>query len=287
MNNVILQNITPAEGETGVRSYHCTYYNSRLLGMKAHGYLEVTNKRVVFQALGFSPAGPSIIQSEVPMADISGINSYKGTFFSILHILGAFIVAFVIFSLVPVIMTLIQYAAEVPNNTWIGIIWALTILTFIPSFLLAYSSIWRIVLASASAAFLSTIAALSFLSNLAGSFLGGRSQGSTGWQVIVLVALLIYILICAINYARRPTFTLGIGSKGGSSTPINISGASGLGIFDVAAGKALTAEPAEQAEDMLKELGAIITDIQSMGDFGINKWKKIKGEARASVEQPI
>lgn len=286
MKNVILQNITPAEGETGVRSYHCTYYNSRLLGMKAQGYLEVTNKRVVFQALGFSPAGPSIIQSEVPMADISGINSYKGTFFSILHILGALIVAFVVFSLLPVIITLIQYAAEVPSSTWIGIIWALTILTFLPSFLLDYSSIWRVVLASASAAFLSTIAALSFLSNLAGSFLGSRSQGSTGWQVIILAGLMIYILICAINYARRPTFTLGIGSKGGSSTPINISGAGGLGIFDVAAGKALTAEPAKQAEEMLKELGAIITDIQSMGDIGINKWKNVRTETAALAEQP-
>jgi len=284
MKNFILQNITPAEGETGVRSYHCTYYNSRLLGMKAHGYLEVTNKRVVFQALGESHAGASIIQSEVPMADISGINSYKGTFFSILHILGALILAFIIFSLIPVIMTLIQYSAEVQNDTWIGIIWGLTILTFIPSFLLKYSSIWRVVLASASAAFLSTIAALSFLSDLAGSFLGSRSQGSTGWQVIVLAALVIYILICIINYARRPTFTLGIGSKGGSSTPINISGASGLGIFDVAAGKALTAEPAEQAEEMLEELGAVIMDIQSMGDFGITKWKKTQNVAQVTAE---
>jgi hypothetical protein len=284
MKNLILENITPAEGEAGVRSYHCTYYNSRLLGMKAHGYLEVTNKRVIFQALGESHAGSSIIQSEVPMADISGINSYKGTFFSILHILGALIVSFVVFSLIPVIMTLIQYSAEVQNDTWIGIIWGLTILTFIPSFLLKYSSIWRVVLASASAAFLSTIAALSFLSDLAGSFLGSRYQGSTGWQVIVLAGLVIYILICIINYARRPTFTLGIGSKGGSSTPINISGASGLGIFDVAAGKALTAEPAEQAEEMLEELGAVIMDIQSMGDFGINKWKKTQNVAQVTAE---
>jgi hypothetical protein len=284
MKNLILENITPAEGEAGVRSYHCTYYNSRLLGMKAHGYLEVTNKRVIFQALGESHAGASIIQSEVPMADISGINSYKGTFFSIMNFLGALIVAVIVYSLIPVIMTLIQYAAEVGTDTWIGIIWGLTILTVIPSFLLKYSSIWRVVLASASAAFLSTIAALSFLSDLAGSFLGSRSQGGTGWQVIVVAALVIYIFICIINYARRPTFTLGIGSKGGSSTPINISGASGLGIFDVAAGKALTAEPAEQAEEMLKELGAIIMDIQSMGDFGINKWKKTQNVTQVTAE---
>jgi hypothetical protein len=68
---------------------------------------------------------------------------------------------------------------------------------------------------------------------------------------------------------------LAICSKGGSSTPISISGASGIGIFNASAGKALNAEPADEAEPMLKELGAIIMDIQTLGDIGIAKWKNL------------
>ena len=81
----------------------------------------------------------------------------------------------------------------------------------------------------------------------------------------------IYGLFCIVWYSRRPTFSLAISSKGGSDTPISISGASGLGY--VSAGKALTAEPAPDAELMLQELGAVILDIQTLGDMGINKWK--------------
>lgn len=85
----------------------------------------------------------------------------------------------------------------------------------------------------------------------------------------------IYALFCIFWYARRPTFSLAISSKGGSDTPISISGASGLGLFSVSAGKALTAEPAADAELMLQELGAVILDIQMLGDMGINKWKTL------------
>jgi hypothetical protein len=44
--------------------------------------------------------------------------------------------------------------------------------------------------------------------------------------------------------------------------------------LNISAGKSLNAEPAEDAEEMLKELGALILDIQMLGDYGIDKWKK-------------
>jgi hypothetical protein len=98
-----------------------------------------------------------------------------------------------------------------------------------------------------------------------------------GWSVLVLIVALgaaIYTLISIFLYARRETISLAIGSKGGSNTPIAISGITGFGIFNTAAIKALSAEPAEHAEEMLKELGALITDVQTMGDFGVQKWTR-------------
>lgn len=263
-------NITPAEGEMSVRTYQCTRYNSRILGLKAVGYLSVSNKRVIFQALGDSNAGKSVIQSEVPIADVSGITSYKGTYFSIGHLLGALIVAGVVFSVLPTVFTLLANSGDMTYDAFKGLVWVCAILSAIGSFFVPNKNIWRTVLAAASAGILSTLATSSLFQGILGGLMGRRSSGL---EILVVAGLAIYTLICVGSYARRPTFSLSVGSKGGSSTPINISGATGIGIFDVAAGKALTAEPGEEAETLLKELGAVVLDIQMMGDFGINKWK--------------
>ena len=56
-------NVVPAEGESTVRTYHCTYYREKALGLKSGGFLGVTNNRVIFQAAGDTPSGRSVIQS--------------------------------------------------------------------------------------------------------------------------------------------------------------------------------------------------------------------------------
>ncbi len=259
--NLLRKNVTPAEGEINVRAYRCTYYHSRLLGLKATGYLAVTNKRVIFQAIGESSAGPSIIQSEVPIEDISGINSYKGTYFSFGYLFGAFLVAWFVFSLTSALLMIIA-GFGMDYDIFQGMVWVLTVFAAVGSFFVPKELIWRTVLASASAGALSALVGRSFFDSRSG-----------GLEILVIMGLAIYTLVCVVFYARRPTFSLSVASKGGSSTPINISGATGFGIFDVAAGKALTAEPAEEAAIMLKELGAVVLDIQTLGDLAINKWK--------------
>ena len=153
-------------------------------------------------------------------------------------------------------------------STFRAIGWILGLGMLSLSVILPVASIWRTVVASVAAG------AFAMLSggSLVNSFLGGFG-GSNVLEFLLAFGSAIYALICAVWYSRRPTFTLAISSKGGSSTPINISGATGLGILDAAAGRALTAEPAGEAEVMLKELGAVIMDIQMMGDIGINKWR--------------
>ena len=75
--DLLAGNVTPAEGESTVRTYQCTYYREKSLGLKSGGFLGITNKRVIFQASGNTPSGRTLIQSEVPIADVSGINSFS------------------------------------------------------------------------------------------------------------------------------------------------------------------------------------------------------------------
>lgn len=282
MIDLLRENISPAEAESSVRTYVCTYYKSRLLGLEATGYLAVTNKRVIFQAAGTSNAGSSVIQSEVPIEDVSGISSYKGTYFSIGHLLAAFVVSVVGGALLNAVVTLLTALLK---DTDMVVPWIAAVLAVIVSFFLPRKALWRPVLASMSAfAFalsgvgsypLDTLSLFtqSFNSDTLSFFTQSDQSGTSYIAFLLSFAVGIYALFCYFWYARRPTITLAVHSKGGSSTPISISGASGLGIFDIAAGKALNAEPAQDAEPMLKELGAVILDIQKMGDFGIEKWQ--------------
>jgi len=286
--DLLKDKVTPADGEVSVRTYYCTYYKSRLLGMEASGYLGVTNKRVIFQALGTSNAGNSVIQSEVPIADVSGMSSYKGTYFSIGHLIMALFASFLAFTLMTAIVTALSIvntlgalisSADVSIDALSAVNWLLAIMAFIFSFGLSRASIWKTVLATTSTVAFSIAGGGSLIGGISKSIFSlGQSQSSASGGLALLAFVLAFAtginaLSCVFWYARRPTFSLAINSKGGSSTPIRISGASGIGLFDVSAGKALEADPAEDSEIMLQELGAVILDIQMLGDLGIKKWK--------------
>lgn len=280
--DLLKEKITPADGEVSVRTYYCTYYQSKLLGLEASGYLGVTNKRVIFQALGTSNAGSSVIQSEVPIADVSGISSYKGTYFSLGHILAAVFAALITSGITTSIVTilggLVGYASK--SVEVVGAIgWLLAIGAFLLTFGFARDTIWKPVLATTSSAAFTVAGGGSLLSGFSRSLSSfGQNQsggGLAGLGFFLAFLVGIYALFCIFWYARRPTFSLAVNSKGGSSTPISISGANGIGLFDVSAGKALAAEPADDSESMLEELGAVILDIQMLGDLGINKWKSL------------
>ena len=266
--DLIQHNVTPADGEQSVRTYCCTRYKSSFLGVQTEGYLGVTNKRVIYQATGTSTGARSVIQSEVPIADVSGLTSFKGIYFSILHLLGVLILISV---LVPMLTSVIGFMAIALESfsAFQVITWILVVAGVVGSFLVPVKSIWRPVLAGLAVAGLAALGGGSLLNNFS-LFGGGRRSG--GWEIILAIFVALYAILCAFWYARRPTFSLEINSKGGASTPINISSISGL--LNISAGKSLNAEPAEDAENMLKELGALILDIQMLGDYGIDKWKK-------------
>lgn len=269
--DLLKENITPAHEEASVRSYQCTYYHSRLLGLEATGYLGITNKRVIFQASGTSNAGPSVIQSEVPIDDVSGISSYKGTYFSIGQLFAALVVSVIAGGILSLLLT--GLTSLFRDHDMITA-WIIAIGTGGYSLFLERKLIWRPVLATISAFGFAMIGSGSVLLSSMSYLFSGGGGGSSFIPLLLAPIVGIYALVCYFWYARRPTFTLAIHSKGGSSTPISISGASGIGIFDVAAGRALNAEPAQDAGPMLQELGAIILDIQKMGDFGIEKWQR-------------
>jgi hypothetical protein len=289
------ENLATAESESTVKTYHCTSFKSWLLNLKSEGFLVVTNKRVVFHALGTSFAGKSILQSEVPIEDVSGITVYKGSYFSFWHLLGAFIFASIVGGIVYGVLGGIMAAivnSVLKNATYQNLqqttqslttitqilLWLVALGSLLVSFTIRKEKILRSTFASISVSafiMLGTIAAVLNFSQTIMQSLSGEGTGTnlTGWQLFLAAIVGIYAIVCFFWYARRPTMSLSVGSKGGSSTPISISGVSSFGLYNTTASKALSAEPAEDAESLLQELGAMVMDIQTLGDLGVQKWQ--------------
>lgn len=272
------QNMLPAEAETVVKTYHCTSMKSRLLNLKAEGHLVVTNKRMVFHASGSSYGGGSVLQSEVPIEDVSGINLYKGTYFSLSHFFSALFLSLIVGSLVAAILAALIAAVvrdqinfqnyESVMNSTTAVIWVLGIAAVVGSFFIKTDKILRSILVTTGALILGAGSGISILRSLVSLQSGGNE-----FQTLIAVAVGIYAFVCFFLYARRETMSLAVGSKGGSSTPIAISGISSFSLYNTSAMRALSAEPAEDAEAVIKELGALVLDIQKLGDYGIQKWQ--------------
>jgi hypothetical protein len=284
MGYKLLKNyVTPAEQELTVKSYHCTSLASQLIGLKAEGYLTVTNKRVVFHAFGSSYGGDSVLQSEVPIEDVSGISFYKGTYFSILHLLMAFFITWVSSIVVGGLMAIALGALTTSSIqrgssdlTGIQILLGiLGILVSVASFSTDKESIKKPVLSAVAATLFLLLGGGSFLTSGLASlgFIPRESSiTSIGWLLALLATVV--TLVNIFWYSRRPTMSMAISSKGGATTPIQISGFRNFGIHNAAAIKALTAEPAEHAEALIGELGALILDVQTTGDIGAKRWTK-------------
>lgn len=281
--NLLENYLTAATNEGVVRSYHCTSLASLLLGIKAEGFLTVTNKRVVFYALGKSFSGVSILSSEVPIEDVSGISTYKGTYFNIGRFLAAMAAGIVAgtfgTSLLAGLTALIGGALladlfDVSGAQATIYLVALVGLGFlVVSGTLARDRIWKPVCASVGASLLSGPGLVGLTLGAFSQLLGGRGdQGLSNLLVIVGFFAGIYALVTMFWYARSEGMSLTIGSKGGAQTPIAISGISVFGLFTTGAYRALNAAPAPDAAGMIKELGAMISDIQTSGDLGARKW---------------
>lgn len=291
---LLTENLTPAENESEVRSYHCTSFKSALLSLNAEGYLVVTNKRVVFHAFGSSFAGKSILQSEVPIEDVSGISIYKGSYFSFTHLIGAFFLSMFLSGIVNTFLASIMYSLArsllqdqsfsnfdalqtTANSLYTALqvlLWIIAFASIVVSFSLSKEKILRSAFATLATFTLMELGSLSILTNEIQNYLSPeQNAGGSGFVLTLALITGIYALVCFFWYARRPTMSLAVGSKGGSSTPIAISGISSFGIYNTAASKALSAEPAEDAEALVRELGAMIMDIQGSGDLGVNQWR--------------
>lgn len=259
-------------GEHVVRTYECTQLK-RWFSPPAKGYLTVTNKRIIFHSSGSSLTGKSLMISELPIDDVAGLSVYYGQSISLLHI--------VFFSLIGLVVTNVVFG-------WLPsflINHATTILLMLP-----FGALWLLSNDSISAELRGKV--LDSLDNLAqGRFKVDRDVKKylpytrplfhlglimlgylSNW--LVLLFILAFVILSVFGGTQR-TFSMLIGSKTMKDAGIFIPGdtLSLLSFRDTTALKTLEAKPAADADQVIRDLGAMVMDIQQLGEIGVQKWQ--------------
>lgn len=253
--NIVPDCIKANEGEIPVKQYNLAVMRTRLALKRAEGRLQVTNKRLVFRATGRSISGRTTLQNEFAIDEIAGIQTNRDFRFSILDFLFGLIVMLVsggiIFSI------LMRIAME--SRTFGLILGCICGLAGLFPFFYVYKRflLKLLPLGGAVGAFLLTTIA---------------SQSSLFFRVLLVISVLIALAGLFI-FSFKPNLVITIKTKG-ALPAIDVQRNNRMPFFG--AGNSGFAEvlPTPETESAIREVSAIISDVQKLGDFGIEKWKK-------------
>jgi len=116
------------------------------------------------------------------------------------------------------------------------------------------------------------IANYSSSSSRGGSWGSPSSSSPDGIEWLIIITLWV-IGGALLATCYRKTFVLKVFSSKANASPIHIGEGAG-GIVGSSAMFSITAKPTEQTDKMMLELGAMISDLQNMGDYGVARWKE-------------
>ena len=276
-----------------VRSYECITLK-RWFVPPTIGFLTVTNRRVVFHSKGRSLSGESLLISEMPVDDVAGLRIYEGL--SVNWLLVIMLTSLAYFFTQSIVALLPGFLL----SYWFAILLMLpaALLWLLRSDVLSSDFKERIVSGPARLFVggpdseqrieaLSTYARIPFYLGLAilgwrlafGSALG---LGASLIPQLILLGIYFYVFLDLIG--RRPSFTLEIGSRTSMDTGIYIPGNSFsfLPGRETTALQGLSARPAKDASLVIQELGALLMDMQKLGDLGVEKWTRQASEQSAA-----
>lgn len=257
------------ENEVPIKQYDIARLRTISKIAFAEGRLQVTNQRVIFRSTGLSLLGPQELQYEFAINEIAGVEVRKDYRLGISHVL--------------ISILLIFWTAVFAGNLFEKF-------SASSSFL---SGLFALVLFAASLFLCVAFKGKHFLKLFLLAFSGGAlsvKAFTTLWLVVPVLTGGFFSLIegiCAIAMlvqllltAFVPNLVLEFKTKGASS-PIEIRRKESKGIYAFMLNmpkKEYTGYsdvmPGKDAEKAIKELGALINDINILGDRAVNKWEE-------------
>ena len=282
-NSILNTTLTPSDGERPVKQYRFMKMKLPIIGYKADASIQVTNKRILYHANGTNVFGSKEESySEFSIDDVSGISIERSTSLNI-PILLAFllinIILFPAFLLFTYIGSIISVSGT--NLSFIPIVFSIA--AFVGAIVLLkkkYYGFSHVVNSMGQ-----NIAVGGVIALLAGkiniSSLLGYSDSSSG--IVTATGILFALIISCIAVMNWITLIMSlfkknisvvVTSKSGSTNTIDCSSNKSW-LFGMNNIKSLIYFfETDEFPIMEAELGAMVSDIQKLGDYGIEKWSK-------------
>lgn len=249
-------------GEIPIKQYNLAKLRSRLKFTTAEGRMQITNKRLIFRASGFSPAGKTLYQNEFALDKIDGLEIRKDYRFRGIYLLFAWIMASL-----PPIATYFHKSYATGDGSVTGGVFAVIvgIALCIPFFVVYrhyFLKWWCTYIGS-------FILSLSQTSLQVGEF-EGFVNFVAGLNVVVIILNLISLFLLCL----QPNLVIEVKTGGTPAMQIRHKYTSFF-IWRKMEEYSGFAEviPWEDADLAIKEIGAIINDVKTLGDMGVEKWK--------------
>lgn len=271
---MILNNgVVPCDGELIVRSYRCGVYKSGVLGTKADGVVEVTNRRILFQARDAGDENRNALYSEIPISEVSGLSIFKGFSFSFVAlVLGALISGMFAYGAFQI---LTQMTRQHADSTLLKLfLWVVAGGAAYLAFTYRRGPARGLILNAFA------IAVFTLLARYAAMSYDG--DGKSAIPMLASVVLTLFQLYLIMRFSLRNTIDFQLYSRSTQPSPVAISGFTRIDAKISEIRRSMTSfAPGQDATRMMNELGAVISDIQSMGEFGVEKWTKSGASAEA------
>ena len=258
--------IKPDDGEQPIRQYKVAKLRSRILQKYAEGKLQITNKRIIFRAAGFSLLGRTCLQYEFAINEVGGIEAKKSFRISFLNI-----ILYILFACP--FADVCQEIFELFNNK--SVLWA----SFVGSILsIALTSVFFIFKKRFLIKYMAVSAAMGIMtgisniaSNLFDMALGNFVFGITDALLSIVTFMWVFNLMIL---SFVPELRLVIRTKSAGEA-IQIRKKVWFSFFYEPTEYTDFSEvlPWTDSNQAIKEVNAIIGDLQTMGDFAIEKWK--------------
>lgn len=275
-----------SENEKIIRTYRCTALR-QLFQKPAVGYLSITNKRLVYHSESKTAASDSAVISEIPLEDVGSISTIIGSSLNLISFIGLSLALYIgtllLKGLFPDVLTGMGISVVLLLPYLIGLLFEKNIINqeISEKILknLEGSSVDSLI-ENANWSFLMRIFRYLFLVGMPLFAYNLAFETQFGRQLFLLryfILLAGYTVIYILTTGRQRSFGLQVASKSNNNSGILIHGNAFLALFNSSnsAAKTLSAAPAEDAEIVARELGALVLDIQQMGDLGIEKWSRI------------
>ena len=262
--------VKPNDKEIPVKQFEVAKLRNRLLGipyMKAYGRIQVTNKRVLFRAPGKCIAGKTAISHEFAIDEIAGIETRREYVFNMWDLIYGALFFFVAGLLFTRFDTLILTESRSYLLTAFVTLF-LAVAGCVPFALLKKKWWLKLMCLGGSTVSLFSISAVAEYFNY--EWLG-FILALFGWVTLALS------LVSLFFHVVKPNLVMIIKTKS-ASRAIDISRKKVLSLLGGHQGPEHTGYeeviPMTDAEKSIREIGAIINDIQMLGDLGVEKWKK-------------